>query len=104
MACLSFNRYARRADKATQQIVDELRALGFHVEHIGRPVDLAIHHSKWGRNCWKFLEVKSNKLKTGSVQLRSDQTKQQEFCKTHGVPYATTTFEALLALGERVNL
>lgn len=35
---MSFNRFAKRADKTTQQIVDELRALGFHVEHIRHPV------------------------------------------------------------------
>jgi DNA-binding transcriptional MerR regulator len=104
VASLSKYRYAARADAATQKIVDELRALGFHVEHIRHPVDLAIHNPKWGRNTWKFLEVKSRKKASGEVALRKDQQKQAEFCQQFGVPYVTDTFEALLALGERVNL
>jgi hypothetical protein len=104
VARVSFNRYAKRADKTTQQIVDELRALGFHVEHLGLPIDLAIHHPKWGKNTWKFLECKSRKLKSGAVVLDKRQQKQADFCEQFGVPYVTTTFEALLALGERVNL
>jgi hypothetical protein len=40
----------------------------------------------------------------GNVKLRKDQQEQQEFCKTHGVPYVTDAFEALLALGEVIQL
>jgi hypothetical protein len=101
---MSFNRFAKRADKTTQKIVDELRALGFHVEHIGLPVDLAIHHPKWGRNVWKFLECKSRKLKSGAVVLDKRQQKQADFCERFSVPYVTDGFEALLALGEKVHL
>jgi hypothetical protein len=101
---VGFNRYAKRADTTTQQIVDELRALGFHVEHIGLPVDLAVHHPKWGKNTWKFLEVKSRKKASGEVVLDKRQQKQADFCKDYGVPYVCDTFEALLSLGERVNL
>jgi hypothetical protein len=101
---VSFNRFARRADKTTQKIVDELRALGFHVEHIGLPVDLAIHHPKWGRNVWKFLEVKSRRKANGDVALDKRQEKQKQFCEQYAVPYVCDGFEALLALGEKVHL
>jgi hypothetical protein len=101
---MSFNRYARRADKSTQKIVDEMRALGFTCEYINRPVDLAITHAKYGPNVWKFAEVKSNKKADGSVRLRSDQKKQNDFCAQHGVPQVTDTFELLLALGETISL
>lgn len=101
---MSFNRYARRADKTTTAIVNGLRAYGFTVEHIARPVDLAVTHRKWGANVWKFLECKTPKGKAGVVKLRADQPKQNEFCSLHGVPHVTDVFEALLALGERIEL
>jgi hypothetical protein len=101
---VSKNRYAQRADTSTQKIVDELRALGFHVKHLRHPVDLAVHHPKWGKNCWKFLEVKSRKKASGEVVLDKRQQEQADFCKNYGVPYVTDCFEALLALGERISL
>jgi hypothetical protein len=101
---MSFNRYAKRPDAITESIVRDLRALGFVVTFIGLPVDLLVRHPKWGANCFKLLEVKSNKKKSGAVVLDKRQQDQKEFCATHGVPYATSTFEALLALGEKVEL
>lgn len=101
---MSWNRHAKRADTSTQKIVDELRALHYVVVHVGRPVDLLVTHAKWPANTWKLLECKSHKLKNGQVKLRKDQQDQQEFCAEHNVPYVTTSFEALLALGECVSL
>jgi hypothetical protein len=101
---MSFNRYARRADKSTQKIVDELRAVGFTVIHIGRPVDLLVTHAKWGPNVWKLLECKTPKGKKGVLKLRKDQQEQQDFCAEHGVPYVLTSFEALLKIGETLKL
>lgn len=101
---MAFNRMFKRPDKVTQQIVDELRALGFSVTHIGLPVDLAVHHPKWGSNVFKFLEVKSRrKARSGDVALDKRQEKQKEFCEEHGVPYVTNTIEALRELGEVLN-
>jgi predicted Holliday junction resolvase-like endonuclease len=98
---MSINRFAKRADKATQTIVDELRALGYSVTYLGLPVDLAVHKAAWGGNAFKFLEVKSARRKrTGDVALDKRQTKQREFCEAHGVPYVTNTIEALQAMGE----
>lgn len=102
---MSFNRYAKRPDSVTESIVRDLRELGFVVTFIGLPVDLLVTHPKWGENAFKLLEVKSNKKKrTNEVVLDKRQKEQAEFCAKHGVPYATSTFEALLALGERVEL
>lgn len=97
---MGINRFARKADKATQAIVDELRALGYSVTYLGMPVDLAVHHAKWPPNVFKLLEVKSFKKVTGEVQLKASQKKQAAFCEEHGVPYVTNTVEALKALGE----
>lgn len=101
---MSFNRYAKRPDSVTESIVRDLRALGFVVTFIGLPVDLLVTHAKWGENCFKLLEVKSSKKKSGEVVLDKRQQDQKEFCSKHGVPYVTSTFEALLALGEKVEL
>lgn len=101
---MSFNRYARRADKTTQAIVAGLRKRGFSVDHIDKPTDLLVGHPRWGRNIFKLLECKSRKLKSGAVVLDKRQIEQREFCAKHGVPYVTDVFEALLALGEEVAL
>lgn len=101
---MSFNRYAKRADKTTQAIVAGLRARGFSVDYIDKPTDLLVGHTRWGRNVFKLLECKSRKLKNGEIVLDKRQKDQQEFCSKHGVPYVTDVFEALLALGEEINL
>src|SRR5690606_2904144 len=92
-----------KPDKVTQQIVDELRGLGFTVMFLGWPVDLMVTHEKWGFNTWKLLEVKSKKKANGDVHLDPRQKKQRQFCKQHSVPYITSTREALLALGESIE-
>jgi hypothetical protein len=101
---MSFQRYARRADKTTKAIVDGLRKYGFLVEYLDKPTDLLVRHPKWGPNRFRLLECKSHKDAKGNVKLDKRQKEQQEFCETHGVPYVTDTFEALLALGEVLDL
>jgi hypothetical protein len=93
-----------RVDKTKQAIVDGLRDYGFIVFDIGWPVDLLVRHPKWGPNRFRLLECKSHKDAKGNVKLDKRQKEQQEFCETHGVPYVTDTFEALLALGEVLDL
>jgi len=44
---MGYNRFARKADTTTQRIVDELRAVGYVVEYIGRPVDIMVSHPTW---------------------------------------------------------
>ena len=98
---MSLRRYARKADTATQQIVDELRALHFTVEHLGQPIDLAVRHSAWPPGMFLFVEVKSSRKKNGDVKLDARQTKQHEFCEAHGVLYATCTEDVLARVGMR---
>jgi hypothetical protein len=91
-------RYAAKADKTTQQIVDELRALHYTVIHIGRPVDLLVTHGNWPRNTFRLLECKSPKGEKLLVKLRKDQQAQQDFCALHEIPYCTDGLTALTYL------
>jgi hypothetical protein len=93
-----------KPDAVTEDIVKGLRKCGYQVELVGRPTDLLVRHPRWPQNLFKMLECKTRKLKNGKVVLDKRQKAQIEFCKTHGVPYVTDVFEALLALGEVVNL
>lgn len=95
---MSFNRYARKADKTTQQIVDELRALRYTVYHVGRPTDLLVRHPSWPVNAWRLLECKTPKGKKGVLRLRKDQQDQQDFCADHFVPYVLNGLEAVTYL------
>ncbi len=101
---MSWTHRKDKPDAVTKVIVDGLRERGYSVEYLGRPTDLVVGHTRWGRNIFKLLECKSRKLKNGQVVLDKRQKDQQEFCAKHGVPYVTDVFEALLALGEEVNL
>ena len=102
---MSFKRpQIHRADLTIGAIVEELRNRGYIVVIIGRPVDLLIRHPSWPLNIWRLLEGKSPSGKAGTLKLRKDQEEQQKFCAEHGVPYAMSGFEALLAMGEVVTL
>ena len=63
---MSLNRYAKRRDTTEGEIVAVLRAAGFHVELIDRPVDAIA--SRAGR--WYLLEFKTGKKKTTTAQNR----------------------------------
>lgn len=94
---MSFRRRADKPDAPTQQIVDELRALGFTVCY-DRASDLSVHHSTWGVNVWRKLEVKPA-LKSGKPKVRKDQEKQAEFLRAMGIPCVSTTEQALEYFG-----
>jgi len=91
-------RYAAKADKTTQGIVDHLRLSGFVVCHIGRPVDLSVTHPSWPKNIWRKIECKSPMGKRGQVWRDARQKKQQEFCALHEIPYVTDGPTALAYL------
>lgn len=101
---MSFRRHSEKPDAPTQKIVDELRALHFDVEHIGRPVDLLVRAPGWPMNTWKLLEVKRSANKRGEPKLDRRQKAQAEFCALHCVPYVTNTEQALIALGFNCEL
>lgn len=92
---MGWNRYARKADATTQQIVDELRAVGYVVKHIGLPVDIMVTHPSWPANTWRLLECKSPQGKGGKAYMRKDRATQQAFCTEHGVPYVMNGEEAI---------
>lgn len=96
---MSFKRHSEKPDAPTQKIVDEMRALGFVVEHIGRPVDLAISHPSWLPNTWRLVEVKRPANKRGSPRLDKRQKAQAAFVAAHGIPYVTSTKQLIEALG-----
>lgn len=97
---MSFNRYAKRADKTQAAIVEALRKAGWAVWIIGWPVDLL---------CWKHgkgfrvLECKTP-TKGGRIRIRKDQAAQNEFIELTGTPRVSDPMEALLKLGEIVEL
>jgi hypothetical protein len=97
--------YARKVDQTQKEIVEGLRAAGYRVEIIWRPVDLLV-----GRDLrtfsnifgnylfeWKLLETKTP-TKTGKIRKRKDQEAQDKFCKETGTPRVTSLQEALEAL------
>lgn len=96
---MSFNRYARRTDNAQASIVSGLECMGCSVVSIGRPVDLLVRYPSWPANRWMLLEIKTEKGKHPRIRLRSDQERQQEFCRAHRVPYVSTLKEAMEAMG-----
>jgi len=92
---MSFRRHSDKPDAVTQQIVDELRALHFSVVHIGRPCDLLVRRAMWPVNMWVLIEVKRPANKKGEPKLDKRQKAQAEFCEEYGVPYVTSTEQAL---------
>lgn len=94
---MSFRFQRSRPDASTQQIVDELRALGYTVEYHGK-ADLLVTHPSWPLNTWRKLECKSPKGKNGTLRLRTDQQEQQDYCAQHGIPYVLDGLQALTYL------
>lgn len=92
---MSYRRHTDKPDKVTQQIVDELRALHFDVEHVGRPCDLLVRRPAWPYNLWTLIEVKRPANKKGDPRLDKRQKEQAQFVLQHGVPYVTNTQQAL---------
>jgi hypothetical protein len=92
---MSYRNHFDKPDKVTQQIVDELRALHFSVEFVGRPVDLLVRKAAWPPNRWAMIEVKRPANKKGEPKLDKRQKDQAEFCAEYGVPYVTNTLQAI---------
>jgi hypothetical protein len=101
---VSFRRHSDKPDAPAQKIIDELLALHFEVEHIGRPVDLLVRAPGWPMNRWMLLEVKRPANKRNDPRLDKRQKAQAEFCALQGVPYVTNTEQALIALGFKCEL
>ena len=98
---MTFARYAKRTDASQKAIVDALRRAGWDGWVIGEPCDLLCWKASRG---FRTLECKTPFKKDGSPRKRKDQHKQDEFIALTGTRRACTPFEALLALGETVDL
>lgn len=92
-------RRAAKVDTSQQSIVDGLRAHGYRVEIIGKPVDLAIYVQPFGSTTatWMFMEVKTP-TKSGKRRPRADQEAQERFIRETGTPVVMNLQEALKAL------
>lgn len=100
---MSIRRWAARADKAQPAIVEALRAAGYRVELIRKPVDLAIRHPRWPANRWMLAEAKTPMSKKSTQpRKRKDQEEQDQFCKDFAVPRWTTPEQALEELAEHM--
>lgn len=88
-------KYAAKADTTQQPIIDAVRAAGWEVHLIRKPVDLL---------CIKGGEVRLLECKTATgkrnptAKWRKDQQQQNEFILRTGTPRVTTPEEALQAL------
>jgi hypothetical protein len=93
-------RYALRKDESQPAIVKAIRAAGWlcFVQH--EPCDLFCWKEGKG---WRSLECKTP-TKTGKRRKRKDQLTQEEFLLLTKTPVVMTPFEALLALGEVIEL
>ena len=100
-------RRAAKVDTVQQEIVDGLRAAGYRVEVIGRPVDLLIGSRLWEledclrgapiRMIWTPMEIKTP-TKTGARRVRRDQKAQDDFIRETGIPVVMSLTQALEAL------
>lgn len=92
-------RRAAKVDTVQQEIVEGLRAAGYRVEIIGKPVDLAVFVQPFGSTspAWLMVEVKTP-TKSGKRRRRADQEAQDAFIAETGTPVVMSLKEALAAL------
>lgn len=99
-------RYTRRAakrDVAEPVIVAALERAGWEV-HRELPVDLLCLKRVGNVVKVRLLECKTPQGKAGKARKRKDQPEQLAFCERWNVDKPTSAFEALLAVGEKVEL
>lgn len=94
---MTFNRYARKSDEVQDDLVRDLRAWGYIVSVIGRPVDLAVRHREWPPGLHLLMECKTPGT-AGARGKRKDQEEQTKFIAETGVPVVTSFESALEAL------
>lgn len=99
---MSFNRYARRPDESQPAIVEALRNAGWSVWIIGRPVDLLCWKPGRGFRCLEAKTAYGKKNPKAVIDKR--QKEQIEFIDVTGTPRVTSAQEALLAVGEVIEL
>ena len=98
-------RHDAKRDAAELGIVKALEKAGWEV-YRELPVDLlCLKRVKDGRIQVKLLEAKTAQGKLNpKARVRKDQQAQNEFCERWEIDKPTTPTEALLAVGERVQI
>ena len=86
-----------RSDNSKAGIVKGLRKLGFIVEIIERPVDVAIRKNSWPDGLFLLAEIKTA-TKGGKIPHSPRQIAQRDFIAAHGCPYVTDLESAIAAL------
>jgi hypothetical protein len=115
---MKYRRFDAKRDAAEPAIVEALEAAGWEV-HRELPVDLVVLKrvsvEQLMRMLTRFedgtvLAVGLQEAKTAQgkrnpkARVRKDQLAQNEFCDRWEIPKPTTPIEALLAVGERVEI
>lgn len=99
---MSVARFAKRTDTTQKAIVEALRKAGWMVWIIERPVDLLCWKPSKGFHCLECKTPRGKKNPKAVIDKR--QVEQIEFIEATGTRRVCTPFEALLALGETVEL
>ncbi len=99
---MTFNRYAKRPDESQAAIVKALRDAGWHVWIIGRPVDLLCWKQGKGFKCLECKTARGKQAPKAVVDKR--QKEQIDFIERTGALRVTCAQEALLAVGEIIEV
>lgn len=90
---MSLNRYDKRVDANQTQVISALKAAGFGVEVLSKPVDLLVD----ARGKWCLLEVKDGKKPKSAQKLTPDQA--EFFVKySHAPLFVVDSPEAALSV------
>lgn len=102
---MKYRGYDAKRDQSEKPIVEALEKAGWEV-HRKLTVDLlCLKRMTDGQVQMKLLEVKTAQGKRNpKAPVRKDRQVQNEFCQRWGIPKPTTPIEALLAVGERVEI
>lgn len=99
---MGYNRYAKKPDASQSAIIKALKDAGWSVWIIGRPVDLLCWKQGRGFRCLEAKTAYGKKNPKAKIDKR--QVEQIEFINTTGTPRVTCAQEALLAVGETIEL
>lgn len=102
---MKFRGHNAKRDAAEPAIVEALEKAGWEV-HRELPVDLlALKRIDADRVMVRLLEAKTAQGKRDpKARVRKDQERQNAFCERWNIPKPTTPVDALLAVGERVEI
>jgi hypothetical protein len=101
---MKFRGHNAKRDATEPAIVAALESAGWSV-YRELPVDLLALKRVGDRVAVRLLEVKTAQGKRNPKErIRKDRAVQNEFCERWNVPKPTTPMEALLAVGEKIEI